>query len=140
MNKKEQFIADRALTYLKKNKDYGNSADQTLELFGDVAYAVRLHDKIARIEQLVGSEAEVVDEKIEDTILDLVNYLCMYYSYETTEYRLEGFIKELKSFVENPHDYLIRLDTLLDRESNGKAILKKATGNYIADYITILTR
>ena len=109
MSKREQFINDRVLTYLKKNKDYGNSADHTLELFGDVAYAVRLHDKVARIEQLVNSTADVADEKIEDTILDLVNYLCMYYSNGTTEYRLEGLIKELKEFVDYPNTYLGRL-------------------------------
>lgn len=140
MSKREQFINDRVLTYLKKNKDYGNSADHTLELFGDVAYAVRLHDKVARIEQLVNSTAEVADEKIEDTILDLVNYLCMYYSYGTTEYRLESFIKELKEFVVYPNTYLGRLSELLEEESNGKIGLNDNTRRYIANYITVLTK
>lgn len=140
MTKKENFINDRVLVYLKKNKDYGNSADDTLELFGSVAYAVRLHDKLSRIAQLSKAGAEVDDEKIEDTVLDLVNYLCMYESYGTEEYRLQGFINELTKLVEEPNVYLGRLDSLLKETSEGKCSLNPSTRLFIANYITVLTK
>lgn len=140
MTKKEKFINDRVLLYLKKNKDYGNSADDTLELFGSVAYAVRLHDKLSRITQLSKAGAEVEDEKIEDTVLDLVNYLCMYESYGTEEYRLQGFINELNKLVEEPNVYLGKLDSLLKETSGGKCNLNPSTRLFIANYITVLTK
>ena len=57
-----------------KNHDYGNSVSELYEKFGLISYIVRMNDKINRINTLVGKKAEVEDEKIEDTLLDLANY------------------------------------------------------------------
>ena len=77
MNKIDKFIYDRTLTYLQKNRDYGNSVDKTRLLLGKDADLVRMADKIHRIEQLALKENEPkVAESIEDTILDLVVYNC----------------------------------------------------------------
>ena len=42
--KKNKFIYDRVLTYLQKNRDYGNSVDKTRLLIGADADLVRMAD------------------------------------------------------------------------------------------------
>ena len=64
-------------TYIAKNHDYGNSFDQSLDKFGLVASVVRLGDKMNRIESLTKKEAQVKDESIKDTLLDMANYAIM---------------------------------------------------------------
>lgn len=64
-------------TYLKKNHDYGNSFNKSLDKFGIIASVVRMEDKFNRIESLIKKEAKVADESISDTLLDLANYCIM---------------------------------------------------------------
>lgn len=64
-------------TYTAKNCDYGNSFDQSLDKFGLIASIVRMGDKMNRIESLSKKKAEVKDESIKDTLLDLANYAIM---------------------------------------------------------------
>lgn len=68
--------------YAKKNADYGNSFDKGMDTIG-MAYGVgRMYDKMNRIINLTkGHEAKVIDEKLEDTVLDLANYSVMLLSY-----------------------------------------------------------
>lgn len=76
----EQFVSitqNMAKTYTAKNHDYGNSFEQSLDKFGLVASVVRLGDKINRIESLTKKEAQVKDESIKDTLLDMANYAIM---------------------------------------------------------------
>lgn len=65
---------DMAKTYAAKNHDYGNSFEQSCDKFGIIASVVRLGDKMNRIESLVTKKAEVKEESIKDTLLDLANY------------------------------------------------------------------
>jgi len=68
---------------VKKNKDYANSNDpfknfKTSTVIGVTpprAILVRILDKITRISNLLDKEAEVKDERIEDTLIDCMNYL-----------------------------------------------------------------
>lgn len=46
-------------TYVRKNHDYGNSFDKSLDKFGLVASVVRIGDKMNRIESLVQKKAMV---------------------------------------------------------------------------------
>lgn len=64
-------------TYQAKNQDYGNSFEKSLDKFGLIASVIRLNDKMNRIESLSRTEAKIVDESIEDTLLDLANYAIM---------------------------------------------------------------
>ena len=64
-------------TYVRKNHDYGNSFDKSLDKFGLVASVVRIGDKMNRIESLVQKEAMVQDESIRDTLLDMAKYAIM---------------------------------------------------------------
>lgn len=71
-----------------KNADYAGNEDVTglrnFELSANVAKVkmsqgilVRLMDKMSRIGNLLTQEAKVADEKIQDTILDAINYLAI---------------------------------------------------------------
>lgn len=64
--------------HIRKNQDYGNSFENTMNEFGPVSGIIRLNDKMNRVKQLykTGSQ-QVADEKIEDTLLDLANYAVM---------------------------------------------------------------
>ena len=76
----EQFMSitqNMAKTYAAKNHDYGNSFEESLDEFGLVASVVRLGDKMNRIESLTKKEAQVKDESIKDTLLDMANYAIM---------------------------------------------------------------
>nr|DAU83371.1 MAG TPA: Nucleotide modification associated domain 1 [Caudoviricetes sp.] len=64
--------------YRKKNADYGDSFAKVRELVPN-AIIVRLMDKMERIKTLTknGEQAQVEDEKIEDTLADMANYCIM---------------------------------------------------------------
>ena len=72
-----EITSNMAKTYADKNHDYGNSFEQSLDKFGLVASVVRLGDKMNRIESLTKKEAQVKDESIKDTLLDMANYAIM---------------------------------------------------------------
>jgi DNA-directed RNA polymerase subunit RPC12/RpoP len=69
-------------TLLRKNTDYGNSAHTPPLLAPDCTpeqgLRVRMSDKLMRITQLVQRPAQVADEAIEDTILDVAGYCLLY--------------------------------------------------------------
>ena len=58
----------------KKNRDYGNSFDKTLEEYGDTAYFLRIEDKLSRLKSLSKKDAAEVDESIEVTLKDIIGY------------------------------------------------------------------
>lgn len=61
--------------YTRKNHDYGNSTTATYNKFGMTSYAVRLTDKVSRLSTLCSGEtAQVNDESLRDTLLDIANY------------------------------------------------------------------
>ena len=63
--------------YIKKNHDYGNSFDKSIDELGIVAAVTRMSDKIERLKSLVKKESEVKDESFLDTVMDLANYAVM---------------------------------------------------------------
>lgn len=65
--------------YRRKNADYGDSFARSLDKYGIVAALVRISDKFNRLESLTapGREAQVKEESILDTILDLASYAIM---------------------------------------------------------------
>lgn len=76
----QQFMditTNMAKTYAAKNHDYGNSFEESLDECGLVASVVRLGDKMNRIKSLIKKEAQVKDESIKDTLLDMANYAIM---------------------------------------------------------------
>lgn len=63
----------------KKNADYGNSFEESLEKHGIIAAIVRMEDKMGRLNSLTkkGAEQKVSDESLIDTLKDLSNYALM---------------------------------------------------------------
>lgn len=72
-------ITNRMLdTFKKKNHDYGNSFEQSLDEEGLVGMRIRGGDKWIRFKNLSkGKNPLVKDESIRDTLLDLANYCIM---------------------------------------------------------------
>lgn len=60
--------------YERKNADYGDSFSKTFDEFGLTSSAVRMNDKMERFKKLIKQDAQVQDESIKDTLLDLANY------------------------------------------------------------------
>lgn len=66
--------------YEKKNKDYGNSFEETYKRLGIISAVTRIADKMSRLESLATKPEEerlVKDESIKDTVLDMANYCIM---------------------------------------------------------------
>ena len=64
--------------YKAKNHDYGDSFGDTFKKLGIISAVTRLSDKMNRLMSLaVAHDAQVKDEKIEDTLLDMANYAIM---------------------------------------------------------------
>lgn len=65
-------------TFTKKNHDYGNSFEQSLDEEGLAASRIRIGDKWNRFKSLSkGKKAQVSDESLRDTLLDMANYAIM---------------------------------------------------------------
>ena len=73
----ESILNEIKQLYNRKNADYGDSFDKTLNEFGLVASATRMSDKFNRFKSLIKNPAQVQDEKIEDTLIDLASYAIM---------------------------------------------------------------
>ena len=63
--------------YARKNQDYGNSFDKSLDEDGLLVLKIRLGDKYKRFSTLINQKNEVVDESMRDTLIDLANYSLM---------------------------------------------------------------
>lgn len=74
------------IIYRQKNHDYGDSFAKVRSVVPN-AILVRLMDKLERLKTLLGKgeQAQVVDESIYDTLIDMANYCIM----EVVERRLE---------------------------------------------------
>lgn len=74
----EKILSEMNNTYIRKNSDYGNSFDISLDKFGLIASVVRISDKFNRLENLVKNKEQLVkDESIRDTFMDMANYCAM---------------------------------------------------------------
>lgn len=70
--KRPDLITEEAFDLGKrKNRDYGSD---NILLFGTAGIVVRIGDKLKRLKTLSTNKAEVVDEKIADTLMDVFNY------------------------------------------------------------------
>lgn len=58
----------------KKQHDYGH---ENIARFGRVGLLVRMHDKIARLENLLESQRAAENESINDNIFDVIGYSCV---------------------------------------------------------------
>lgn len=74
----EKVCQELTETYKKKNSDYGNSFENSLDKHGFIAGIVRMDDKMSRLISLNSkNEQLVLDESLRDTLMDLANYAIM---------------------------------------------------------------
>ena len=71
-----QILKEEFLLYQRKAQDYGA---KPVEETGLVGLLVRILDKVHRVLNISGGcmKAEVTDEKLEDTLMDIANYANM---------------------------------------------------------------
>lgn len=75
-NKYEEIQEKTLKIFEKKNEDYGDA----FAIYGTIGVLVRMGDKFLRIQSLIKKtdyKGNVIDESINDTLLDLVNYAAM---------------------------------------------------------------
>lgn len=85
INQVEESTFDKILNtmhelYKKKNSDYGNSFNQTLDEFGEEAALIRISDKYNRLKSLY-KLGNPNFESINDTLIDLASYCVMTLAY-----------------------------------------------------------
>lgn len=62
----------------KKNTDYGDSFNKSMDEFGMIAALIPLTNKVNRLKQLViNGDAQIKSESIDDTLRDLACYAIM---------------------------------------------------------------
>lgn len=61
-------------TYLKKNRDYGNSFSDLFNKYGPIVAVIHMNEKLNRFTNLFYRDPAVVNESVRDTLLDLANY------------------------------------------------------------------
>ena len=66
----------------KKNHEYDNSFDKTMDKYGDTAYFLRIEDKLNRLINLSKKQAKVSDENVEDTLKDIIGYTLLMLNYK----------------------------------------------------------
>lgn len=71
VERKTRMLAE---TLKKKNSDYGSSAFETAEKYGDISFLIRMEDKMNRLRMLSKRGSSEVDESLCDTLLDLAGY------------------------------------------------------------------
>lgn len=74
----KQLTGEMSALYVRKNKDYGDSFTEMYREWGPMYPMSRMQEKLRRATQILRSgEAQVTEEKVTDTLLDLANYALM---------------------------------------------------------------
>ena len=77
-------------TYDRKNSDYGNSFEKTLNEFGLTPGIAQIYHKFERVKQLVKSPDAKVNESMRDSLLDMCNYIAMTVAWMDKEGKKNG--------------------------------------------------
>lgn len=85
--------------FVKKNTDYGNSFEESLEKHGLIAAIVRMEDKMSRLQTLSKQDSLVKDESIIDTLKDLSNYALMSAVWLEQNEKLASTLKEVGKII-----------------------------------------
>ena len=71
----DEILQEMRELYEKKNSDYGNSFNETIQEFGFVPAVARINDKVKRMKNIVkGQEMNVKEETFRDCLMDCANY------------------------------------------------------------------
>ena len=95
INKAKSLCDNKNIDYAQQNEPFSNfEMVEALKICPTTTgILVRISDKIARIANLLerNGKAAIKDEKVEDTMLDLINYSVILMSYYIYEQDYEGF-------------------------------------------------
>lgn len=90
LSKLEDTFKECLETARRKNADYSKAGNpfanfKNVEVLGicsvETGILTRMTDKMARISNLIKQEAQVKDESIKDTLMDLINYAAILKAY-----------------------------------------------------------
>lgn len=125
-------------TFKRKNHDYGNSFEKSLDTFGLVAGIVRMNDKFERLVSLndPSKDAQIASESLVDTLEDLSNYAAMAACWLKGKKAAEWKELRLKELDCNIEDILKKADTSVVNTKgvtsipsrNGRASIDEKTG------------
>jgi hypothetical protein len=73
-------------TLCRKQHDYGH---ENIQRFGRAGLMVRVHDKVARLENLIGNNAKPNNESIQDNVMDVIGYSAIGIMLESGTFLLE---------------------------------------------------
>ena len=73
-------------TLCRKQHDYGH---ENIQRFGRAGLMVRVHDKVARLENLIGNNAKPNNESIQDNVMDVIGYSAIGIMWESGTFLLE---------------------------------------------------
>lgn len=114
--------------FCRKNHDYGNSFEKSLDTFGLVAGIVRMNDKFERLVSLndPSKDAQIASESLVDTLEDLSNYAAMAACWLKGKKAEEWKELRLKELDGNIEDIVKKADTSVVKsidETKSKAMV-----------------
>lgn len=78
-------VAEVAQTLVRKQRDYGSD---NVARFGRAGLMVRMHDKVARLENLTARGITPENESVRDTFVDIVGYSTIGMMWENNQFLL----------------------------------------------------
>nr|DAP83414.1 MAG TPA: Nucleotide modification associated domain 1 [Caudoviricetes sp.] len=99
--------------FCRKNHDYGNSFEKSLDTFGLVAGIVRMNDKFERLVSLndPNKDAKIASESLVDTLEDLSNYAAMAACWLKGKKKADWNELRMKALDGNVEDIIKKADT-----------------------------
>lgn len=114
--------------FCRKNHDYGNSFEKSLDTFGLVAGIVRMNDKFERLVSLndPNKDAQIASESLTDTLEDLSNYAAMAACWlkgkkaaDWKELRMKELDGNIESIIKNADTSVVKTKDDLHINSTG---------------------
>lgn len=123
--------------FKRKNHDYGNSFEKSLDTFGLVAGIVRMNDKFERLVSLndPSKDAQIASESLVDTLEDLSNYAAMAACWlkgkkaaDWKELRMKELDGNIESIIKNADTSVVKSDDLHINSAGGTSSVDIETG------------
>lgn len=113
--------------FCRKNHDYGNSFEKSLDTFGLVAGIVRMNDKFERLVSLndPNKDAQIASESLVDTLEDLSNYAAMAACWLKGKKKADWKELRMKSLDGNIESIIKNADAIVDNMKGESKIHSK---------------
>lgn len=119
-------------TFKRKNHDYGNSFEKSLDTFGLVAGIVRMSDKFERLVSLndPNKDAQIASESLVDTLEDLSNYASMAACWLKGKKAADWKELRMKALDGNIEDIIKKADTTVVKTKVEPEIFSNGYGSF----------